>query len=376
MADTVSLVTASESTPTPVTRILHTNKKRDVILSGEATDHPVVIKNSEIERLLKSEWVTGSALLTQIFPIPDPLGIHSSISAYFSKPISFISSEISGSVEATPGATPVEATPVEATPGATPVEATPRYTITTSYLSGETMWTEISRGLSSKDAWKLVVQTLLILEQLRRHTIRFSHNDLHVGNVCVIRLPKTHRVVSPFPEIPFSFDTNIVPGIFDYDVSYLEGSVPPDGYYIESKRLERGLIPCAYDPLFDAATLTASTLFALHERGRPVGSERLNLDDFIAEPDAAALNPWMRRNGFTLRNRSYTYVDIPKMPWMKADIFAKVKNVYIPYYIEDDKLYAGHKRWCEVVTKRKMDTMKNRRDKDFCSIIMQISMFV
>lgn len=315
------------------TRILHTNKKRDVILSSLGTEEPVIIKVSNIERLLESEWIIGRKLIEKIEKIPNPLGEESIIS-HFSCPITFEKSSES------------------------------EWKLTTSYLQGETLWTEISKGLSSSDAWKIVIMALMLLEQLRRYNVNFSHNDLHVGNISVIKLSTPRLIKSPFAECPFEFSTNYIPGIFDYDVSFIEGVSVPNGYHIETKRLERGLVPCVYDPLFDAMTLSASTLYSLH-----VGQE---FEEFAHGIEATSLATWMKRNGFTLKNRGYTYLDIPKLPWMKSDVYSNVKSLFSL----EDNVSGAHSAWCQLVAKRKRDSLKNRRDKDLCSIIGQLSMFI
>lgn len=330
-------------------KILHSNKKRDVLLTGEES-REVITKISESKTLLYAEWVIGQELVKKIAGLSNPIG-DGSILTHFSRPLSF--EELDGEPK--------------------------KYQLTTTYLPGDTLWTEIAKGMETKDVWSVVFQTIILLEHLRRSGVQFTHYDLHVGNISVLKYKTSRKITSPFPDLEFEFETSVAPGIFDYDVSYLDGVIPEGGYYLEMRRVERGVVPSVYDPLFDASLLVGSVIYALREKG---GKVKAIYDEFSMDYDASVVGLWMRKNHFSLQDRGYSPLTIVKLPRLKPEDFNKIRTSFIVptparSASSSSEQPAGiHEKWCSIAMKAKTECVRRRKDKDFVEILYQLCVMI
>lgn len=326
-------------------RILHSNKKRDVILTEEGTERETIIKVSANEALIKAEWEIGSTLMSRIKLLISPITLQP-ITEHFSQPIKLTSEP-------------------------------PNWTLSTSYLAGETLWTKIANGLKHESIWQIVIQVLVILDHLHKNNIRFTHYDLHVGNIDVKEIPLKHIKLELEGSL-IEFNTIYEASIFDYDVSYLEDTTPSKGYSIEKNKIERGIVPSVFDPLFDASVLCASVLYSICEKRKGRGF-RVEHDDLIYEPETDSINRWMVRNGFSIRNRGYSKIDVPPRPWLPNSVFSVVRSLFfLPNSVEDiiGDPRGSHKAWCDKITRLKIESLKQRKDKNLITIINQVAMFI
>jgi hypothetical protein len=358
--------------------VIHSNSERIVCVRNEGLPDATCLKYADNIAMMTSEWEIGRALSEKLSTIPDPFGSSDSIQKYFAKPLRL--------VDNSEGGLPYVDLIPPSEEGASARDK--KLMLETTYFNCDTLWTFITntadRTIREKETWEVVLQVLFLLETLRRNGLKFTHYDLHVGNICVQRC-EPRIVKSPFPDIPLEFVSSVFPGIYDYDVSYIEGVSPTHGYFIAKNRLDKGIVPCVYDPLFDAATIIGSAVFALYDRKmeRPKYSP-YNDDDFanIATQNLS-VNEWMRTVGFCLHNRGFKPLGISKMPILDKKTFLALNGYYFPDVTKCDtknELHSGSvakfKDWCMAVTAAKKRSARVRVDASLRNIIDILAWFV